>query len=56
MVVVQVSRKGQILIPKAIREKYGVKPGAKVQLLDEEDGLIIKPAPGRTLLRQPVDF
>ncbi len=45
MTVVQVSPKGQILIPKTIRKKYGVKPGSKVQILEEPDGLVIKPAP-----------
>jgi len=45
MIVTQVSPKGQILIPKAIREKYGVKPGSKVQILEKSDNLVIKPAP-----------
>ena len=45
MTVVQVSLKGQILIPKSLREKYGVKPGSKVQILEEPGSLIIKPAP-----------
>ena len=45
MTVVQVSPKGQVLIPKAIREKYGVKPGAQVHILEEPDRIIIKPAP-----------
>ena len=45
MIVTQVSPKGQILIPKAIREKYGVKPGSKVQILEKSGDLVIKPAP-----------
>lgn len=45
MTVVQVSPKGQILIPKAIREKYGVKPGSRVQILEEPDSIVVKPAP-----------
>ena len=45
MLVIQVSNKGQILIPKAIRDKYGVKPGTKVQILEESDSLVIRPAP-----------
>ena len=45
MTVLQVSPKGQILIPKTMRKKYGVKPGSKVQILEEPDGLLIKPAP-----------
>ena len=50
MSVIQVSQKGQILIPKFIREKHGVNPGSKVQLLDLEEGILIKPAP-----KDPID-
>lgn len=45
MKVVQMSQKGQILIPKKMRNRYGVKPGSKVQILEERDGLLIKAAP-----------
>ena len=45
MTVVQVSPKGQVLIPKAIREKYGVKPGSNVYIIEEPDSILIKPAP-----------
>ncbi len=45
MPVVQISPKGQILLPKRIREKYGVKPGSNVQILEQPDGIVIKPAP-----------
>jgi AbrB family looped-hinge helix DNA binding protein len=45
MSVVQISPKGQILIPKRIREKYGVEPGGKVQIFEGTDGIVIKPAP-----------
>ena len=45
MQVVRMTPKGQILIPKRIREKYGVKPGSRVQLLEDEDGIVIRPAP-----------
>jgi len=45
MPVVQMSPKGQILIPKKIREKHGIKPGSNVQILEEPGGIIIKPAP-----------
>lgn len=45
MQIVQITPKGQILIPKKFRERYGVRPGSKVQILEEQDGLLIKPAP-----------
>ena len=45
MPIVNVSPKGHILIPKKIRERYGVKPGHKVQLLEKDDGIVIKAVP-----------
>ena len=50
MKVVNVSPKGQILIPKTLREKYSVTPGSKVQILETQNGLVIKPAP-----KDPID-
>ena len=45
MALVQISPKGHILIPKKIRDKYGVTPGGKVQILEEQAGILVKPAP-----------
>ncbi len=45
MPLVQVSPKGHILIPKRIRDKYGVFHGGKVQLIEGPDGILVKPAP-----------
>ncbi len=45
MAIVNVSSKGQVLIPKKIRERYGIKPKHKVQLLEQPDGIIIKTVP-----------
>lgn len=45
MTIAQISPKGQILIPKRIREKYGVKPGGKVHIVENPDGIVIRPAP-----------
>jgi AbrB family looped-hinge helix DNA binding protein len=45
MALVQISQKGQILIPKRLREKYSVIQGGKVQLIEGPDGILIKPAP-----------
>ena len=50
MKVVNVSAKGQILIPSKLREKHGVKPGLKVQIIETQNGLLIKPAP-----KDPID-
>jgi AbrB family looped-hinge helix DNA binding protein len=35
--------KGQLLIPKRLRTKYGIKSGVKVIFEETDDGLILKP-------------
>lgn len=45
MAVTQLSEKGQILIPKQLRNKLGLKPGGKVQLLEEEGRLVLTAVP-----------
>ena len=35
--------KGQLLIPKRLRIKYGIVPGVKVVFLETRAGLVIKP-------------
>jgi bifunctional DNA-binding transcriptional regulator/antitoxin component of YhaV-PrlF toxin-antitoxin module len=45
MALVQISKKGQILIKKRLRNKYSLIQGGKVQLIEGPDGIIIKPAP-----------
>lgn len=45
MPITQLSQKGQVLVPKALRRKLGLKPGAKVQLTEEEGRLILSPVP-----------
>ena len=35
--------KGQLLIPKRIRNKYGIKPGVKVIFEETGNGVIIRP-------------
>ncbi len=35
--------KGQLLIPKRIRTKYGIKSGVKVIFEETENGLMIRP-------------
>jgi AbrB family looped-hinge helix DNA binding protein len=45
MSLAQISPKGQLLIPKRIRNKYGVRPGGKVHILEQTEGILIKPAP-----------
>lgn len=45
MAVTQVSAKGQVLIPRQLRKKFGFKPGGKVHLTEEEGRLVITAVP-----------
>lgn len=44
-----VSSKGQITLPKELREKYHLKEGERVAILDASEGILIKH--GRASLR-----
>jgi AbrB family looped-hinge helix DNA binding protein len=35
--------KGQIVIPAALRRKYGIKKGTKIIITDNGDSIILKP-------------
>jgi AbrB family looped-hinge helix DNA binding protein len=35
--------KGQLLIPKRLREKYGIEPGVKVTFEETAGGVLVKP-------------
>jgi len=41
---VKLSRKGWVVIPASMREKYGLKPGANLQVVDYGGVLAIVPA------------
>lgn len=43
--IVPVSSKGWIVIPKELRERYGIRPGGKVVLVEEKGGLTLMPLP-----------
>jgi AbrB family looped-hinge helix DNA binding protein len=42
---VRVSSKGWVVIPKDLREKYGIKPGSEVAIVDYAGTLAIVPVP-----------
>jgi len=44
-----VSSKGQITLPKLLRDRHHLEPGELVIILDSEDGIVIRH--GRTSLR-----
>ena len=35
--------KGQVVIPAALRRKYGIKKGTKIIITDTGDGIVLKP-------------
>lgn len=35
--------KGQLLIPKRLRNKYGIKSGVKVAFIETSEGVVLKP-------------
>ncbi len=54
----RVSNKGQVLIPKVLREKYGVKEGGYIIIEPRDEGILLKsrPSPDEiiTMLEQHV--
>lgn len=38
----KVTTKGQITLPKAIRKKYGIKPGGEVQVADVGGQIVVR--------------
>ena len=46
-----VTVKGQIVIPAALRRKYGIKNGTKIIILDNGDSIILKPVNEQSLAR-----
>ena len=42
---VRVSKKGWIVIPKALRERYGLQPGTRVALVEYGGALTLVPLP-----------
>jgi AbrB family looped-hinge helix DNA binding protein len=45
MSVAQLTPKGQILVPKNLRRKLGLKPGGKVHMAEDDGRLILTPVP-----------
>lgn len=43
MAIVQVSPKGQIVIPSSLRKKYNITPGNKVEVIEVDNEIVIIP-------------
>lgn len=44
MPTTSLSSKGQVIIPKPIRSLHNWHPGQKLQIIDTEDGVLLRPA------------
>ncbi|RLF78410.1 AbrB/MazE/SpoVT family DNA-binding domain-containing protein [Thermococci archaeon] len=56
MVTVKVSSKGQLVLPKSIRERFGIEPGDEVEIIEMGNELILVPIKKGTKLRGLVTF
>ncbi len=45
MYTAKVSAKGWVVIPKPLREKYSLRKGARVRIVDQGDGVSLLPLP-----------
>ena len=45
MYTAKVSAKGWVVIPKSLREKYGIKKGTQVRVVDYGNALVLVPLP-----------
>jgi AbrB family looped-hinge helix DNA binding protein len=45
MTEISVTRKGQITIPIAIRKKYSIEVGSRVEIVEEEGKIVIRKLP-----------
>ncbi len=46
-----VSEKGQVVIPKAVRDRLGIRPGQELEFLDERGKLVVR----KVTAQDPVD-
>lgn len=42
-----VSTKGQVILPKTVRESRGWTPGTRLQVTETAEGVLLRPAPQR---------
>lgn len=43
MMHLRMSSKGQVVLPAAVRRRYGLRPGVELELVDAGDHLVIRP-------------
>lgn len=45
MTTVRVSDKGQVTLPAKSRKRYSVKPRSRMEVIETEEGILLKPEP-----------
>lgn len=48
----KVGSKGQVVVAKELREKYGIKEGGLVEQISTEKGVLLIPLPAENLLKE----
>ena len=48
----RISKRGQVTIPKPLRDRFGMNPNVEVEIIPTQDGLLIQK---RTAAKHPVD-
>jgi len=51
----RISSKGQLVLPKAVREAHGLVPGSEVDIENVGDSIVLKPVTRRNRKRLTVD-
>ena len=52
MAATTVSSKGQVVIPRALREKYKLTPGTRLDVSESDEGLVLAPLKQAPSLRR----
>lgn len=43
MLTTQLSSRGQVVLPKRVREDHQLEPGQEFEIVDREDGILLRP-------------
>lgn len=44
---VRIDKSGRIVVPKPLRERFGLKPDSELEVLEQEDGMLLRPVEQR---------
>ena len=48
VLTMRITSKGQVTIPLELRERFGLGPGAEVEVVAGDDGAVVRPRAART--------